>query len=119
MSSLYDAMKTPDSFKDLGVDFKYSVINLQKQVTSQIESFSSIIKLSEDPARKASSDEYINAIFKALKGIAIFNSFLLLDDLSELDNKFQQASDCIDAALEKKEEEIEDLSNRCDSLLCV
>ena len=119
MSSLYDAMITPDSFKDLGVDFKYSVINLQKQVTSQIESFSSIIKSSEDPARKASSDEYINAIFKALKGIAIFNSFLLLDDLTELDNKFQKAFDCINVAFEKKEEEIEDLSNRCDSLLCV
>ena len=49
----------------------------------------------------------------------LYYSFLLLDDLSELDNKFQKASDCIDAALEKKEEEIEDLSNRCDSLLCV
>ena len=62
MSSVYDVMKTPDSFKDLGVNIKYSVINLQKQVTSQIESFSSIIKSSEDPARKASSDDFINSI---------------------------------------------------------
>lgn len=119
MSSVYDVMKTPDSFKDLGVNIKYSVINLQKQVTSQIESFSSIIKSSEDPARKASSDDFINSIFKALKGNVIFKSFLLLDDLTELDNKFQKAFDCINVAFEKKEEEIEDLSNRCDSLLCV
>ena len=49
----------------------------------------------------------------------IFKSFLLLDDLTELDNKFQKAFDCINVAFEKKEEEIEDLSNRCDSLLCV
>ena len=85
----------------------------------QLLDYQKIIQSSENPSSKISSDEFFLSISKSLTGDLSFLFLLYLEDLQELSSLFLESEKSISKVLSVKAEEIRQLGDKCDSLICV